>query len=172
MTAVTEGTLALLQGTVLDASPSTTQYGLTKRFPDGVAAVAETDMKAWMEYVYEYQSLSGHMVTGVPVSIDAVDPNNNFVHIGDATSDGTGQFAFKWETPLVPGMYTIVTTFAGSESYWPSHSETHMIVSAAPAATPPIEFPQPIDNTMTIVAMGIAIIIVVAIVGILILRKK
>jgi outer membrane protein assembly factor BamB len=172
MTAVTEGSEALLQGTVIDTSAGTTQYGLTKRFPDGVAAVSETDMKAWMEYVYEYQSLSGHIVTGVPVSIDAVDPNNNFIHIGDATSDGTGQFGFKWETPLVPGMYTIVTTFAGSASYYPSHAETHMIVSAAPAVPPPIEYPQPFDYTMHFVVVGIAIIIAIVIVGILILRKK
>jgi FAD/FMN-containing dehydrogenase len=172
MTAVTEGSEALLQGTVIDTSAGTTQYGLTKRFPDGVAAVSETDMKAWMEYVYEYQSLSGHLVTGVPVSIDAADPNGNFVHLGDATSDGTGQFALKWTTPLVPGMYTVVVTFGGSESYYPSHAETHMIVSAAPAATPPIEFPQPIDNTLTIVAMGIVLLIAIVIVGILLLRKK
>jgi outer membrane protein assembly factor BamB len=172
MTAVTEGSEALLQGTVLDTSAGTTQYELTKRFPDGVAAVSETDMKAWMEYVYEYQSIAGHMVTGVPVSIDAVDPNNNFVHLGDATSDGTGQFGFNWETPLVPGMYTIITTFAGSTSYYPSHAETHMIVSSAPLATPPIEYPQPYDYTMHFVYAVIAIIIAIAIVGILLLRRK
>jgi hypothetical protein len=172
MTAVTEGSLALLQGTVIDQSAGTKQQEQAVRFPNGVAAVAETDMKAWMEYVYEQQSLSGHIATGVPVSIDAVDPNNNFIHIGDATSDGTGQFGFSWETPLVPGMYTIVTTFAGSESYLASHAETHMIVSAAPTPSPPVEYPQPIDNTLIIVVMGIVLLIAIVIVGILLLRKK
>ena len=31
-------------------------------------------------------------VVGVPVSIDAVDPNGNPVHIGDATSDMSGTY--------------------------------------------------------------------------------
>ncbi len=44
---------------------------------------------AWMEYVY-MQNPKPSDATGVPVSIDAIDPNGNLVHLGDATSDASG----------------------------------------------------------------------------------
>jgi hypothetical protein len=74
-------------------------------------------------------------------------------------------------TPEVPGKYTIIATFAGSESYWSSYAETAIGVDEAPPATAPPEYPQPIDNTLTIVGATIAIIIAVALVGIWIKRK-
>jgi hypothetical protein len=172
MTAITEGTSVIIQGAVTDTSPGAKEIAERLGYADGVPAISDVDMSDWMAYLYEQQSLSGHTVTGVPVSIDASDPNGNFVHLGDAVSDGSGQFALSWTTPLVPGPYTIVATFAGSNSYWSSHAETHMVVSAAPPVTPPPEYPQPIDNTLIIVAMGIVLLIAIAIVGILLLRKK
>ncbi|MCW4002674.1 MAG: hypothetical protein NWE95_02005, partial [Candidatus Bathyarchaeota archaeon] len=79
-------------------------------------------------------------------------------------------------TPEVPGTYKIIATFAGSKSYGSSFAQTYMAVGEAPPVTPPPEYPQPIDPTMTIVYAAIAIIIAVvisiAIVGLLILRKK
>jgi len=45
-------------------------------------------------------------------------------------------------------------------------------VTEAPLASPPVEYPQPYDFTWTILGVGIAIILVVIIVGLLILRKK
>jgi hypothetical protein len=108
----------------------------------------------------------------VEVTLDTVDPNGNFVHIGTVTSDMTGAYGYKW-TPDVPGTYQIIATFAGSASYGASYAQTYMSVGEAPPATqPPVQYPQPIDTTMTIVVTGIAIIIAVAIVGILLLRKK
>jgi hypothetical protein len=172
MTAITEGTSVIIQGSVTDTSPGAKEIAERLGYADGVPAISDVDMSEWMAYLYEQQSLSGHTVTGVPVSIDASDPNGNFVHLGDAVSDGSGQFALSWTTPLVPGPYTIVATFAGSNSYWSSHAETHMVVSAAPPVSPPPEYPQPIDNTLIIVAMGIVLLIAIAIVGILLLRKK
>jgi hypothetical protein len=41
--------------------------------------------------------------TGVTVSIDAIDSNNNFVHLGGATSDASGLYSLAWATPDVPG---------------------------------------------------------------------
>jgi hypothetical protein len=75
-------------------------------------------------------------------------------------------------TPEVPGKYTIIASFAGSAAYYGSYAETAIGVDEAPAATAAPEYPQPIDNTLTIVAVGIAIIIVVVIVGLMILRRK
>jgi hypothetical protein len=163
MVAVTEGTSALIQGTVTDQSPGA----------KGTAAISDADMSVWMEYLYEQQSLSGHTVTGVPVSIDAVDPNNNFIHIGDAVSDGAGQFAFKWDVPKVPGMYNIVVTFAGSNSYWPSHAETSMIVSQAAASPTPttVTTAESPFGMYTLVAAIILIILVAAAI-VLLLRRR
>jgi hypothetical protein len=108
---------------------------------------------------------------GVNVTLDAIDPNNNFIHIGTTTSDLTGNYGLKF-TPEVPGTYQIIATFAGSASYGSSFAQTYITVDEAPPATAAPEYPQPIDNTMTIVYATIAIIIAVAIVGLLLLRKK
>ncbi len=43
---------------------------------------------------------------GVEVTLDTVDPNGNFVHIGTVTSDISGKFSYMW-TPEVPGKYTV-----------------------------------------------------------------
>jgi len=74
-------------------------------------------------------------------------------------------------TPEVPGKYTVIATFEGSEGYWPSHAETAINVEEAPAVTPePTPVPQaPVETYFT--ASTIAIIVAIAIVGILLLRK-
>ena len=111
---------------------------------------------------------------GVEVSLDTVDPNGNFVHIGTVTSDSSGLFSSTW-APEVPGKYTVIATFAGSESYWASYAETAVSVVEAPASSsasasettlslPPTE--------MYIATATVAIIIAIAIVGILILKKR
>jgi hypothetical protein len=164
-----ESTL-LIEGTVTDVSPGAKQLVQDGKFTD-VPAISEDDMSEWMAYLYEQQNL-GHTATGVPVSLDAVDPNGNFIHIGDAVSDGSGHFSYSWPTPPVPGTYTIIATFTGSNSYWPSHEETHAILIEAPPATPPPEkivFP---PTEMYVIGTGIAIIIAVAIVGVLLLRRR
>jgi outer membrane protein assembly factor BamB len=170
MTAITVGDNVVIQGTVTDIATGTKQEEQAGRFPSGVPVVSDDSMSEWMEYVY-MQKPRPTDATGVEVSIDAVDPNNNFIHIGTATSDTSGTFSYTWTTPDVPGDYTITATFAGSESYWGSHAETHATVSEAPAATAPPEYPQPIDPTMTIIAVGIAIIIAMVLIGIWIRRK-
>jgi hypothetical protein len=161
MTAITAGSSVVIQGTVTDQSAGA----------KGTPAIADASMSPWMEYLYMQQPMPTN-ATGVEVTLDAIDPNNNFVHIGTATSDTSGTFGYAWTPPDVPGKYTIIATFAGSESYYASHAETYAVVSEAPPATPPPAYPQPIDNTWTIVGVGIAMIIAVAIVGILMLRKR
>ncbi|MCW4045605.1 MAG: PQQ-binding-like beta-propeller repeat protein [Candidatus Bathyarchaeota archaeon] len=164
------GNSVLVEGTVTDISAGTEQFVQSKRFPNGVPAVSDEDQRAWMEYVYMQQACPTS-AKGVDVTLDALDPNGNFVHIGTVTSDMAGTFA-KAFTPEVPGLYQIIATFAGSKSYYGSYAETYVQVDEAPPASPSPEYPQPIDPTMTIVAVGIAIILVVIIFGILLLRKK
>jgi hypothetical protein len=162
----------VIQGTVTDISPGTEEYALRARFPHGVSAVADENMTAWMEYVYMQYPLPADVV-GVEVTLDAVDSNGNFVHLGTATSDTSGAFSYAWTTPDIPGKYTIIATFPGSKSYYASYAETAAVVTEAPAApaTPEPAAPLPPYEMYTIGA-AIAVIIAVAIATILILRKR
>ena len=169
-----QGNSVLIKGTVTDISPGTNKFVQTARYPSGVPAIADADMQAWMEYLYMQQALPSN-AKGVEVTLDTVDPNGNFVHIGTVTSDLSGQFSYMW-TPEVPGKYTVLATFAGSKSYWPSYAETAIAVSEAPTPAPTAVSQSNIATTtdlMMYIAVGvIAIIIAIAIVGLLLLRKK
>jgi hypothetical protein len=150
----------MITGTVTDQSPG------AKDTP----AIADESMQAWMEYLYAKQAMPTN-ATGVEVTLDALDPNGNFVHIGTVTSDMSGLFK-KMYTPDVPGEYTVIATFAGSKSYWSSYAETAIGVSEAPLPTAEPEkivFP---PTEMYVIGVGVAIIIAIAIVGILLYRKK
>ncbi len=165
------GSSVIVKGMVTDVSPGTEDYALTARFPSGVPAVSDESMSDWMLYVYKQFPRPAN-ATGVEVTLDAVDPNGNWIHIGTVTSDSSGMFK-KMFTPEVPGEYTVIATFAGSEGYWPSYAETAIGVDEAPPApaAPEPAAPLPPYETYTI-GTGIAIIIAVAIATILILRKR
>jgi hypothetical protein len=172
MTAITVGNTAMIEGTVTDVSPGTNEASLTLRFPNGVPAVSDDSQGDWMKYVY-CQFPRPTNATGVEVTLDAIDPNNNFVHLGTVTSDTSGTFGYAWKTPNVAGKYTIFATFPGSSAYFASYAETYAVVSEAPASpTPTPGAPLPPDTTFTIIGTGIAIIIAVAIGTILLLRKR
>jgi hypothetical protein len=110
-------------------------------------------------------------IKGVEVVLETLDPNNNFYEIGRATTDTSGNFGLMWE-PEVPGTYMVIATFAGSNSYGSSQATTYVGVVEAPPSTPLPEYPVPFDYTLTIVGMGIVLLIAIAIVGILLLRKR
>jgi len=166
---ITLGSSLVIQGTVIDVSAGTEQFQQSSRFPHGVPAMSDADQGAWMEYVYMQQAFPD--CVGVPVKIDVIDENGNYRNVATATSDASGVYSYAWK-PDIPGKYTVIATFEGSAAYYASWAETAFVVDEAPPATEPPAYPQPIDNTLIIVGMGIAIIIVVAIVGILLLRKK
>jgi hypothetical protein len=163
-TQITAGTSVIISGTVLDQSPG----------QPGTPCVSKDSMAGMMEYIHMQHQMPAD-VTGVPVSIDAVDPKGNYVHIGDAVSDASGTFSYVW-SPTVEGNYKITATFMGDDSYGSSWAETHATVVNAPAASPtpsPISFDSINSNvTTTIVAGVVAIIAVILIIGLLILRKK
>jgi len=161
------GDSVLIEGTVTDQSPGQTCLGIPAA---GTPAIADESMSAWMEYLYQQQPMPTN-ATGVEVTLDAVDPNGNFIHIDTVTSDVSGMFK-KMFTPEVPGEYTIIVTFAGSKSYYSSYAETAIGVSPAPAATPPPEKLVLPPTEMYVIGTGVAIIIAIAIVGILMLRKQ
>ena len=109
------------------------------------------------------------------MSIDAVDPNGNYIHIGDTTTDGySGTFGFTW-TPAIDGQYTITASFKGDDSYGSSFATTYASVGAAPQASATQAGVVIPDYTMTIIAaaIGIAIVVVISAIAImLVLRKR
>jgi hypothetical protein len=164
------GTQILIKGTVTDQSPGQTCLGIPAA---GTPAIADEYMTPWMEYLYMQQPKPSN-ATGVEVTLDVIDANNNYRNIGTATSDANGFYSFAWE-PDIPGKYTVIATFAGSESYYRSSSETAFNVEEAPAASPE---PTPQSASMTdlyFIPSVVGIIIAIAVVGvvlILLLRKR
>lgn len=112
-------------------------------------------------------------VMGVPVTLRAIDSNNNVIEIGTATSDLSGKFQYAW-TPTAEGLFKITATFTGDNSYGSSWTETGLSVGPAPTTTSQQETVIP-DYTTLILGGIIATIIAVAIVGALLfitLRKR
>jgi len=178
LTSVAIGQGAVITGTVMDKSPGDlgSYQNPTARtdFPQKAPCVSKDSMQPYMDYLYMQIPIpSGYIVTGVPVSIDAIDPSGGFVHIADVTTDVSGSFGYMWK-PTQAGEYKVTATFAGDDSYGYSFAETTIGVVETPAVTPPAEVVVP-DYTMTITVAAIAIIIAVAIVGLLVflaLRKR
>lgn len=160
----------LVTGTVIDTAAGTTQDEQAARFPNGVPAVSEDSMEAWMEYVYQQQNKPTN-ATGVKVTISVFDPNGNVYEVGTTTSDTNGFYKLAF-TPSVPGEYSIFASFAGSDSYYGSNAETAINVEEAPVVTPsPTPVPQaPVETYFTL--STIAIIIAIVVVGILLFRKR
>ena len=112
--------------------------------------------------------------TGVEITLEVLDANGNYRNIGTATSDANGFYSFKWE-PDIPGKYTVVATFGGSNSYWRSSSEAAFNVEEAPVDTPE---PTPMPASMAdlyilpgIIGIIIAIVIVGAVLFLLLRRR-
>jgi len=172
MTAVKLGESMVIRGTVTDIAAGTKQDEQIARFPNGVPAMSDESQGEWMEYVY-MQKPKPTNATGVPVKIEVIDANNNRRTMGTATSDTLGTFTLAW-TPDIEGEFKVIARFEGSESYWPSAAATSFVVDPAVAPTQAPEYPQPIDNTMTIVGVGVAILaaVVIGFVALALLLKR
>jgi hypothetical protein len=170
---VSTATQITITGTVTDITAGTKQDEIAARFPNGVACVSDQSQSKWMEYVYQKQVKPTDTV-GVPVTISVVDSNGNFRQIGTTTTDTSGGFGFTW-TPDISGGYLITATFEGSESYYKSSASTYLYASdeATPAPTTTVQtgFVTTSDLMLYLAVGVIAIIIAIAIVGALILRK-
>ena len=114
----TMGTEILVKGTVTDQSPGQTSLGIPAK---GTPAITDESMTEWMEYMYQQKPRPSN-ATGVEVVISVLDPNQNVYEVGRATSDSDGFFKMSF-VPEVSGEYTVIATFAGSESYWSSYRE-------------------------------------------------
>jgi hypothetical protein len=172
-TATCIGTPVVIRGTVLDVSAGTQQTQQKADFPYGVPAVSDASQGDWMQYVYEQQPMPTNVI-GVPVTISVIDSNNNTRTIGTVTSDSSGMFTLSW-TPDISGSYTVIATFAGSNSYYPSSAETSFVAvnTQATSSPQPVTVQPPTETYITL--STIAIIVAIAIIGavvVLALRKR
>ena len=163
------GNVITLQGTVTDQSPGKTCIGIPTA---GTPAIADKDMTAWMQYLY-LQSPKPTDATGVPVKLSYIDPNGNSYDIATTTSDISGHYSYQF-APTIPGLYTVLASFGGSDSYYSSTSETSFTYAPTVSAATPS--PAPVSTADSyFLPMSIAIILVIVIVGailaVLLLRK-
>jgi outer membrane protein assembly factor BamB len=162
---VPAGSSVMLKGTVTDQSVGA----------KGTPAISDESMTDWMKYIY-MQFARPANATGVAILLDAIDPNGNFIHIGDTTSDQSGTYSYRWTPPSdIPGKYTIMATFAGSKSYWPSYAETAISLDSAVATPAPTE--QPLQSAAdmyfvpAIAGLFVLVIVVAIVLALLMLRK-
>jgi len=170
-----QGSSVMLTGTVTDDTP----VGGSRNANDqidfvlkGTPAISDADMGRWMEYLFMDQAKPN--ATGVPVSLDTIDPNGNFIHIGDVTSDMYGNYGLPY-APDVPGTYQIIATFAGSKSYGSSIATTYLSIGEpTPTAVAPTPPPASTADTYLLPStIGIIVAIAVAtVVIVMALRKR
>jgi hypothetical protein len=162
------GQSVMIKGSVMDLSPA----------QPNTPCVSQDSMTTQMEYLHMQQPIGGIWgnisMTGVPVFVYAIDPNNNYKDIGIATTNGYyGTFSIPF-TPEVEGTYTIMASFGGDVSYGSSGASTAVFVGPAPTVAPTTE-PEPApDYTGLLYAIMAAVIvaIVIGIVAILLVLRK
>jgi hypothetical protein len=81
----------------------------------------------------------------------------------------------KWK-PDISGEYTVIASFAGSDSYWPSHAETAFVVDEGAATPAPTQAPAESAADMYFIpaVVGIVVLIIIGfvILAILMLKKR
>jgi hypothetical protein len=172
---IAEGSQVLIEGTVLDQSPA----------QPGTPCVSKASMSQQMEYLHLQQQIGGlwnnETITGVPVTLTAIDANGTVYDLGKTTTNGYyGTFSMAWAPPQ-QGKYEIIASFAGDDSYGSSAAATAVAVSLAPATPAPTATILPVNvattsDLMNYIVVGVvAIIITIAIavaIAVVILKKR
>ena len=163
---IAKGAKVLIEGTVLDQSPA----------QPSTPCVSKDSMALQMEYLHMQHPIDGitgdAIITGVPVTLTAVDSNGNYIDIGTTTTEGYyGTFSYAW-TPPEENKYTIIASFAGDDSYGISGAAS--AVEVGPAISPNVPIEPVTDTLLTTVAIiaAVAVVAVLAVVGFWILRKR
>ena len=137
-TEISQGKSLLIRGTVTDVSVGAKQLIEAGKF-NVVPAMSDASQGKWMEYLYMQKPMPTDAI-GVSVKLTAIDPNGNSQEIGTAVSDLYGNYAIAW-TPPVEGMYQVIATFEGSNSYYGAAQTTYFMVGPAPAVPEPTATP-------------------------------
>ncbi len=161
--AVPLGTGVVIKGTVTDQSTAQAD----------TPAIADADMATWMEYKHEQQPAPANL-QGVPVKLQAISPNGATTDIATVTSNGYGIFAYEW-TPTSTGMYTIIATFEGSNSYGSSQAATYLSIGSSSAGTDTNTGTTSVagaDSALIIGVAGVALIVAVIAVALTLRKRK
>jgi hypothetical protein len=162
---VASGATILIKGNILDQSPAQA----------GTPAVSDASMSEWMDYLHMQNATllnNPPQETGVPVILTAVDPNGNIVNIGTTTTDSAGNYGINF-VPQMTGLFTIKATFAGTNSYWPSSSETKLTVtSAAATATPTASAAVDYMPTLTGILAAVVLAIIVSVIALVVVLRR
>jgi outer membrane protein assembly factor BamB len=162
------GQSIVITGSVTDQTSG--PYCKTKDTP----CISDASMGEWMDYMY-CQKPQPQNATGVPVVLDVIDANGNYRNIGTVHSSASGVYSFNWQ-PDIPGKYTLIATFPGSNAYGSSRAETAVYAVDAPSTTSaPSPIPQSAADLYFVPAVAglfVLVIIVLALVVLLMLRKR
>lgn len=159
LTAVPEGSPVLLQGTVMDMSPGA----------PNTPAVSDDSQNQWMQYLYMNKPMPSN-ATGVVVHLEYIGADGSKNDLTHVTTDLLGHYEFLW-TPPAQGAYKVIATMDSTNSYYASTAET--AVGVGPAQVGPAAPEVAPDNTPMYFGISTAIIVAaIAIVGLLILRKR
>jgi len=139
---IAKGSSVLIKGTVLDQSPS----------QPGTPCVSKESMTTQMEYLHMQHPIDGvggdAVITGVPVTLTAVDQDGDWIDIGTVTTDGYyGAFGLAW-TPPEEGTYKIIASFESDESYGSSGASTFVTVGPAPAEVEEVDL-APLESSVS-----------------------
>jgi hypothetical protein len=142
-TSVPRGTTLLIRGTVLDQSPA----------QPGTPCVSADSMDTQMNYLHVQRPIDGiwhnETITGVPVTVKAVDANGATTNIGTVTTNGYyGTFAIPW-TPATEGTFDIIATFEGNDAYGSSSAATAVVIGPAPSEGQQQETEEPTTEAPT-----------------------
>ncbi len=171
----TTATPITITGSVTDISAGASQTAVASNFPNGLPCVSDASMTQFMESVYMQQP-EPHNVTGVPVTFAVIDANGNYRTIGSTTTNGLGDYSFIWK-PDITGNYTVYATFAGTQSYYGSTASTGFYASSPATTSAPTATPlSGVATQTTLEYIGVAIIIVIiigiAVLALLVTRRR
>ncbi len=166
------GSQIVIRGRVTDIATGTTQVEQAARFPNGVPVSSDASMREWMGFVYQQQPCPTNF-TGVQVTLSVLDSNGNYRTIGTTNTDGSGMYTFSWK-PDISGDYTVYATFAGTNGYWPSSSETSFAVDepATPTVAPTAAPASMVDTYFLPAVIAIILVIILVGVAIIVLQRK